>query len=168
MCISSLKKIMAKLRHCSDEATELVRSVADEMGLIASGINFKVFDTKKAKEVVKISKASEIAEILSEQEDLVIVIIYEEAFDRVDEKTRYMWIRTALEPIYYDSEKGKLNLSAPTITVPMSLMSNEKYKTVSIDCAVLGQLTIQQIEDEEKERKAREKEIKGAKKRAKA
>lgn len=153
---------MAKLRHCSDELSELVNKVADEMGLIAMGINFKTFDTKKAKEVVKVSKASEIAEILSDQEDLVIVIVYEDAFDRVDEKTQYMWIRTALEPISYDAEKSKLNISAPTITVPMSLMANNDIKTVAVDCAVLGQLTIQQIEDEEKDRKAKEKELKAA------
>lgn len=161
------KKNMAKLRRCSDEATELVHSVAEEMGLIAEGINFKVFDTKKAKEVIKISKASEVAEILSEQEDLVIVIIYEEAFDRADEKTRYMWVRTALEPISFDSEKDKLNISAPTITVPMSLAANDKYKTVAIDCAIAGQLVIQRIEDEEKDRKAKEKEAKNASKRIK-
>lgn len=156
---------MAKLTMASPDLEKLVQEVAQEMGLTQMGVEFQALNAKKAKEIVKVSKANEVTEILSDKENLVVVIAYEEAFDRVDEKTRWMWIRMALDCVSYDPEKDKISLSTPTITVPLGFY--QKYGNVAVQNAELALLTIQQIQDEERERKEAEKALKKARKKNK-
>ena len=146
----------------SPDLEKLVQEVAQEMGLTQMGVEFQALNAKKAKEIVKVSKANEVTEILSDKENLVVIIAYEEAFDRVDEKTRWMWIRMALDCVSYDPEKDKISLSTPTITVPLGFY--QKYGNVAVQNAELALLTIQQIQDEERERKEAEKALKKARK----
>jgi hypothetical protein len=153
---------MAKLTMASPDLEKLVQEVAQEMGLTQMGVEFQALNAKKSKEIVKVSKANEVTEILSDKENLVVVIAYEEAFDRVDEKTRWMWIRMALDCVSYDPEKDKISLSTPTITVPLGFY--QKYGNVAVQNAELALLTIQQIQDEERERKEAEKALKKSKK----
>ena len=156
---------MAKLTMASPDLEKLVQEVAQEMGLTQMGVEFQALNAKKAKEIVKVSKANEVTEILSDKENLVVIIAYEEAFDRVDEKTRWMWIRMALDCVSYDPEKDKISLSTPTITVPLGFY--QKYGNVAVQNAELALLTIQQIQDEERERKEAEKALKKARKKNK-
>lgn len=149
----------------SPDLEKLVQEVAQEMGLTQMGVEFQALNAKKAKEIVKVSKANEVTEILSDKENLVVVIAYEEAFDRVDEKTCWMWIRMALDCVSYDPEKDKISLSTPTITVPLGFY--QKYGNVAVQNAELALLTIQQIQDEERERKEAEKALKKARKKNK-
>lgn len=149
----------------SPDLEKLVQEVAQEMGLTQMGIEFQALNAKKSKEIVKVSKANEVTEILSDKENLVVVIAYEEAFDRVDEKTRWMWIRMALDCVSYDPEKDKISLSTPTITVPLGFY--QKYGNVAVQNAELALLTIQQIQDEERERKEAEKALKKGRKKNK-
>lgn len=143
---------MAKLMKASEEISNMVVEISNELGLAQMGVDFEVLNTAKAKEVVTITKANKVAEILTNRDDLIVVIVYEAAFDRVDEKTRYMWLRMAMDTISFDNEKDKIILTAPTITVPVGFY--EKYKNVAVDNALLAKYTISQIEDEEKQRKA--------------
>ena len=153
---------MSKLMIASPEVDKIVQTIAAELGLSQIGIEFQTLNTRKAKEVVKISKASEITELMSKRQDLIIVIVYEKAFDLVDEKMQYMWLRMAMESVSYDSEKDKINIGCPSITVPLSFV--EKYGETAINAAKLGLLTISQIEDEEKKQKEIEKNLKKKKK----
>ena len=78
---------------------------------------------------------------------------------------RYQWVRMALEPISYDSEKCKVNIGCPMVTVPVGYY--EKFKDVAINAALLQQYTLAQIEQERKEEEARRKALrtkKGGKK----
>ena len=156
---------MAKLTMASPELEKLVQEVAQEMGLTQMGVEFQALNAKKSKEIVKVSKANEVTEILSDKENLVVVIAYEEAFDRVDDQTKWMWIRMALDCVSYDAEKDKISLSTPTITIPLGFY--QKYGNLAVQKAELALLTIQQIQDEEKQRKAEEKALKKAKKKNK-
>jgi hypothetical protein len=153
---------MAKMTMASPDTEKLVQEVAQEMGLIQMGVEFQALNIKKAKEVVKVQKASEVTEILSDKENLVVVICYEEAFDRVEEKERWMWIRQALDKVSYDPEKDKISLTTPMVSVPLGYY--QKYGNVALQNAELALLTIQQIEDEEKQRKEAEKALKKSRK----
>lgn len=147
----------------SPEIQELVENVAKEMGLTEMGIEFQALNVSRAKEVVKVQKASEVTEILSNKETLIIVIVYEEAFNRVTEKDRWMWIRQALDRISYDMEKDKVSLVTPMVSVPLGFY--QKYGNVALENAELALLTIQQIEDEAKQRKVEKAKAKSKKKR---
>lgn len=146
----------------SPDTERLVQEVAQEMGLIQMGVEFQALNIKKAKEVVKVQKASEVTEILSDKENLVVVICYEDAFDRVDEKERWMWIRQALDKVSYDPERDKISLTTPMVSVPLGFY--QKYGNLALQNAELALLTIQQIEDEVRERKEAEKALKKGRK----
>lgn len=149
---------MGKLRLASPDVEKLVQDVAQEMGLIQQGLEFQALCTTKAKEIVKVSKAGEVAEVMSDKENLLVVIVYEDAFDVVDEKTRFMWTRMALDSVVYDSEKNKVTLSAPMLT--MTLGCYQKFGNVATQHAELALHTIQQLEEAEKQRKAEAKAAK--------
>ena len=149
---------MGKLRLASPDVEKLIQDVAQEMGLIQQGLEFQALCTTKAKEIVKVSKAGEVAEVMSDKENLLVVIVYEDAFDVVDEKTRFMWTRMALDSVVYDFEKNKVTLSAPMIS--MTLGCYQKFGNVATQHAELALHTIQQLEEAEKQRKAEAKAAK--------
>ena len=127
------------------------------------GVEFQALNAKKAKEIVKVSKANEVTEILSDKENLVVIIAYEEAFDRVDEATQILWLRSEMSKVYYDSEKEKVIVGGePVINIPLGFL--EKHGETAINKAKLAIHVISQIEDEERERKAQEKALKKGKK----
>jgi hypothetical protein len=149
---------MAKYSQASENIENLVVDISNELGLINYGVDFQPLCVNKAKEVCKIVKANELAEYASNREDLVFVLCYEDAFDLVDEKTQYMWLRMEMEKVAYDTEKDKMVLGCPQITVPVGVY--EKYKEVAVDAALLGQYTIAQIKEKEKEEAAQRKALK--------
>lgn len=154
---------MGKLRLASPEVEKLVQEVAQEMGLVQQGLEFQALCTTKAKDIVKVSKAGEVAEVVSDKENLLVVVVYEDAFDVVDEKTRYMWTRMALDSVVYDSEKNKVTLSVPMLT--MTLGCYQKFGNTATQHAELALHTIQQLEEAEKQRKAEAKATAKARKR---
>lgn len=155
------------LTNASPEYEELVKEVVRERTDLNGYVEFKVFNLiKSKKEVCKVQKASEIVELALEMEDVVCLSIYEAAFDRCDDQTKRLWIENALAPVHYDMEKDKVVIGGePTITVPLGMY--HKYKDIIIQKLELAALTLQQIEDEEKRRKAEEKALKKAKKKNK-
>lgn len=155
---------MAKFSQAPEEIVKIVNEVAEELGL-HNFLDFETLSVPKAKEVVSVSKASSVVEYLSKRDDLILVFVYEKAFDLVDDKNKYMWIRLALEQVSFDTEKDKVNIGCPTITVPLGCY--EKYKNVAVESAALGQYTISQIRDKEAEEKAAQAALKKAKKQKK-
>lgn len=156
---------MAKtLSSASEEYVKLVKEAVAETGLDRMGVDFQVFNLIKANNsVTKIMKANEITELMTNRDDLVIVGIYERAFDLVDDKTRRMWLESALSQVSYDNEKGKILIGKePTITVTLGFY--HKYDNVAVQMAELEQLTLQQIKDEDEEKKEQQKALKKASK----
>ena len=89
---------MAKtLSTASEEYVKLVEEAVSETGLDRMGVDFQVYNMlNPKKEIIRVQRANEVAEILSNRQDLVIISIAEEIFDMVDEKTRRMWVEDAL------------------------------------------------------------------------
>lgn len=147
----------------SPEYVDLVNKVAKRKS-ISNYVEFQVLNLKKSKkEVIKVQKANEIVELALEKEDVVVVSIYEKAFDMVDDQTKELWIENALNPVHYDMEKDKVIIGGePTITVDLGMYHT--YKDVIIQKLELAALTLQQIADAEKEKKAQEKAMKKNKK----
>lgn len=154
---------MAKLSIAEEDIQEVVDEVASEYGLAQVGIDFQALVTSKAKEAVTVVKANQCAEVVSNREDLVFVIVYADAWDVVDDKTRKMWVRMEMDKVSYDSEKEKITIGCPTITIPVGFY--EMHKTEAVDAALLAQYTIASIEQTKKEeaeaKKAAKKKKKG-------
>ena len=159
---------MAKFFKADESIVKLVDDIAHELNLTQNGIDFEVLDVVNLKEVVKIVKANEYAEYLSGREDLILVLVNGEAFDMLpttpaegDVDNRYMWLRIAMDQISYDSEKDKIVIGCPSITVPVGCY--EKYKAAAVDSALLAQYTLAQMA----EKKAQERAEKAAQKKEK-
>lgn len=151
---------MAKPKIASPEIQKLVQDIATENGL-AQFVKFQALAVEKSKEVVKIKKANGETEALTDKE--VIVLVYEKAFDRVDEATQILWLRSEMSKVYYDGEKEKVIVGGePIISIPLGFF--EKHGENAINKAKLAIHVISQIEDEERERKAQEKALKKGKK----
>lgn len=151
---------MAKPKIASPEIQKLVQDIATENGL-AQFVKFQALTVEKSKEVVKVKKANGETEALTDKE--VIVLVYEKAFDKVDEATQILWLRSEMSKVYYDSEKEKVIVGGePIISIPLGFL--EKHGENAINKAKLAIHVISQIEDEERERKALEKVLKKGKK----
>ena len=73
-----------------------------------------------------------------------------------------MAVRMAMEQIAFDSEKDKITIGCPMISLPMSFY--DRYHEDAVKTAILGQLSIAQWEDEKKKEKEQKKQGKKRKK----
>lgn len=166
---------MAKYSKATEEVENLVENIASELNLDNYGVDFQPIFVNKSKDVCKIVKANELFEYTSKREDLVFVVCNAEVFagadpqghPYADEKNMYLWLRTEMEKVGYDTEKAKLVIGCPSITLPVGLY--EKYKEdgkdqTLIDNALLGQYLLAKIEQDKKEEAERKKALKTKKK----
>lgn len=152
---------MAKFYELSEENLDLVQEMFQNTGLY-NYMDIKILGISKAKEIVKIARTNPLAEYVGNCPDSVTCIIYEEAFDRLDEKTRRLILEDAFATLSYDSEKDKIIVGCPSLTV--TLAGRAKYGEELINALETGVLAIQQIEDEKKAIKEAEKAAKAARK----
>ena len=163
---------MAKFFKADESIVKLVDDIANELGLAQYGIDFETLDVVNLKEVVKIVKANEYAQYLSNRENLILVLINGEAFDLLPDipnegevDNKYMWLRLAMEQISYDSEKDKINIGCPTLTIPVGCW--EKYGKATVDSALLAQYTLAQMAEKKAQERAEKAAQKKDKKRSK-
>lgn len=142
---------MKKLFESSEYVVEGIKNEFSSCGLEAYGINLKVISTVKAKNIISVAKASATTEFVSKQDTMLIVTVYEAAFERLDENGQKIFIEAALSNVSYDSEKDKLNIDNNVAN--MLHRMRHKYGNGILDILELNELIVQQIEDEEKEAK---------------
>lgn len=142
---------MKKLFESSEYVAEGIKNEFSSCGLEAYGINLKVISTVKAKNIISVAKASATTEFVSKQDTMLIVTVYEAAFERLDENGQKIFIEAALSNVSYDSEKDKLNIDNNVAN--MLHRMRHKYGNGILDILELNELIVQQIEDEEKEAK---------------
>lgn len=153
---------MGKYFTTSEDIAEIVNRKFQETGLSGYGVNLKTLSVKKAKEVVKVSKASAATEFIAKKDDMIQLFIYEEVFDRLPDEVKDMLIEMALSNVSYDVDKDKLNVDSNPFNQIFSM--RKKYGNVILDNLELASMLILQVEEEEKERKQAERDAKKAKK----
>ena len=145
---------MAKFFELTDENQTLVNDVFQDTGM-HNYMNLKMVGVSKAKELIKVSKANPLAEYVGKCPDTIVCAIYEDAFDRLDEKTKRLLLIDAFGVVFYDDEKDKISIGAPQIVVTVA--GRMKYGEDLINAAETGVLAIQKLEDEKREQKELEK-----------
>ena len=151
---------MAKIFETSQDIAELAQEKFEDTGLAQMGINLKVLSVTKSKSVLKVSRANATTHFLTDKD--VILVVYEEAFDRLSDEFKNKLMEGAISNISYDTEKDKLNVEGD-IAKEMFRM-RRKYENY-VDAMETSYIVIEQIEDEEKRRKEEEK-LKKAEERA--
>ena len=146
-----------KIFETSADIAELCQSKWEETGLAQMGIELKLLSVTKAKNVLKATKAGAIVNSLTKKD--VILIIYEEAFDRLSDEYKNKLIDGVFSNISYDTDKDRLIVE--TDIAKEIFRMRRKYENY-IDIMEASYLVINQIEEEEKERKEAEKAQKAA------
>lgn len=150
---------MSKIFETSEDLANLGQSKFIETGLSDVGIRLKVLSLTKSNVAAKVQKANATTNFISHGQIDLVLYLYEDVLDRLDEDTRARLIEGALSNAYYDSDKDKLNIdNSPFGEV---IRMSKKYPNYIQDLETV-QLTIEQILEEEKERKAAEREAKKA------
>jgi hypothetical protein len=152
---------MTKYFELNEENQEIFDTIWEENGMF-NYIDLKLLGVPKAKELIKVQKTNAQAEYLGKCPDSIICTVYEQAFDRLDEKGKKMLAEDALAQVSYDFEKDKINVGVPQIVITVG--GRAKYGEELLNYAETGVLAIQQIAEEEAEKKAAARQAKKAKK----
>jgi hypothetical protein len=150
---------MAKLFETDSTIVEKARDIFEETGLPQMGINLRILSTPKAKSVLKISRTNATTNFLTKND--IIMLVYEEAFDRLPDETKSILLEGAISNVSYDTDKDKLNVE--TDIAREIFRMRHKY-TDYVDLLETSYIIIEQIEDEERRRKEEEKLAKKEKK----
>lgn len=146
----------------SPENEELINAEFEATGLY-NYVQLKVVGTAKSKELITVCTNAPVARWIGKiPDDTVNFVVYEEAFDRLDEETKKLLVRDSLNAISYDTEKEKLSTRVPMLTVTAG--GYAKYGEKLVKCAEYAVAAIAQIEEEKKEAKEAAKAEKAAKK----
>lgn len=143
---------MAKFFETSSDVQELIQDKFENTTLPQIGINLKVLSITKAKQVVKASRANATTQFLTNKD--VILTVYEDALDRLSDEFKEKIIEGALSNIAYDAEKDKISVEGDFAKEMFRM--RKKYPNY-VDIAETSYMVIEQIEEEEKQRKEDEK-----------
>ena len=149
---------MGKLFTTSEDVAAKVNVKFKETRLDEMGVGLRLMSTTKAGDVIKVGKVSQTTQFLTKQEnDAIQVCIFEEAFDRLDDEAQGILIELALSNVSYDFEKDKLNvISNPYESI---FQLRDKYGVEKVvNVLQSSYIAIDQIAEQEAERKAAEKE----------
>ena len=144
---------MGKYAKDLDEAlVKKVKECADKCDL-SKVVTVEAIRLKRAKNNIgEIVKGNDLVQMYTDNDNIVAVALFEEAFDLVDEPTQDMWIEGLISQVAYDYEKEKMSIVKPEIQITQGMY--EKYGQTAVDKARLAVLTVQQIREKHEEEKA--------------
>ena len=143
---------MAKFFETSEDIASLAQAKFEETSLPQMGIELKIISTTKSKNILKAFKASATVQYLTKRDALLV--IYEEAFDRLSDEMKEKLMEGALSNISYDDEKDKVNVEGD---IAKEIFRMRKKYDNYVDMLEASYLAVEQIEEEEKQKKEEEK-----------
>ena len=163
---------MTKVFKTSDDVYEFITKEWENHGCSNIGVNLKVVSTPKSKQILKLSKASATTEFLIRESDVITLTVYEDAFSRLDELNRLLLIKGVFSLVSYDYDKDRLIIDnrpySDLFNMRHAVDNNGVEYLDKYDNALeIAAMTIEQIEEEERQRKEEEKERKRLEKEAK-
>ena len=148
-----------KLFETSKDIADLAQEKWENTGLAQMGIELKVISTPKAKSILKVQRANATTNYLTKKD--VILIVFEEAFDRLTDEHKNLLMEGAISNISYDTDKDKLNVESDFAREIFRM--RRKYQNY-VDVAEESYIVIETIEEEERQRKEAERLAKREKK----
>lgn len=163
---------MAKLFKTSEDVFDFITNEWDNTNCSNIGVNLKIVSTPKSKQLLKLSKASATTEFLIREDDVITLVVYEEAWNRLDDLNKLLLIKGVFSTVSYDFDHEKLVIDnrpyADLFNMRHATDANgEEYLDKYDNALEIASLTISQIEDEERQKKEEEKEKKRLEKEAK-
>ena len=163
---------MAKLFKTSEDVFDFITNEWNNTNCSNIGVNLKIVSTPKSKQLLKLSKASATTEFLIREDDVITLVVYEEAWNRLDDLNKLLLIKGVFSTVSYDFDHEKLVIDnrpyADLFNMRHATDANgEEYLDKYDNALEIASLTISQIEDEERQKKEEEKEKKRLEKEAK-
>jgi hypothetical protein len=163
---------MAKLFKTTDSVYEFIENEWENTNCSRMGANLKVISTPKARQILKLSKASASTEFLIREQDVITLVVYEDAWDRLDNLQKTLLVKGVFSTVSYDMDHDKLVIDgrpyADLFNMRHATDSNGNEYLDKYDNALeVSALVIEQIEEEERQKKEEEKERKRQEKEAK-
>ncbi len=131
---------------------ELASRKFEETSLPQMGVQLKVISVTKAKNILKISKAGATMQYLTKKD--VILVVYEEAFDRLTDEHKEKLLEGAFSNVDFDTERDKINVEND---IAKEIFRMRRKYNDYVDIMEASYVIVSQIEEEEKERKEAEK-----------
>ena len=146
-----------------DELYVAILDKAEKMGLTQfMDIQPRYMVKPQKSSVGAVYKWNDVSATLTGSDDTIVIGVYGEAFDRVDEETKDFWLDSILHLVGYDFEKDKIVVNKDLVLSLVELY--QKYGEKAVTMKELEIHTIQMIAEEEKARKEEEKAAKKEKK----
>lgn len=142
---------MAKFFETSQDIAELAQAKWEDTGLSQMGIDLKVISVTKSKNVLKATKVATIQYLTKKD---AILVVYEEAFDRLTDEYKEKLMEGAISNISYDTEKDKLNVEGD---IAKEIFRMRRKFDNYTDIMEASYIVMEEIEDEERRRKEEEK-----------
>jgi hypothetical protein len=163
---------MAKLFKTSDDIHDFIIKEWENTGNANIGIGLKVISTPKARQILKLSKASATTQFLLREQDLLTLVVYEKAWDRLPELNKILLLRGIFSIISYDSNKDSLVVDSTPYADLFNMRhakdeNGKEYLDNYDNTLELAANVILEIEEEERKAKEEEKEKKAAERAAK-
>lgn len=137
-----------KIYEADDFIIEMVKNQFAENGF-ENFMNLQVMAIEKQKDVIKVAKAPEPTEFLMDIPDTIQVFVYQNVFNDLDEKTQKFLVEFALQPIWFDSEKGKVCIERNPYKPLFEL--RKRYGERADEMLEASYIAIKQFEDRENE-----------------
>ena len=147
-----------KLFETSEDIRNLAFEKWEETDL-DNVINLKIISTPKAKTILNVQRANATTHFLTQKD--VIVTVYEEAFDRLTDEHKAILLEGILSNVSYDSEKDKMLVETD---IAKEIFRMRRKFPNYVDILEEAYIVINQIENEEQERKEAERLAKKDKK----
>ena len=160
---------MAKLFKTSDDVYEFITNEWEQTDTSKIGVRLKVISTSKARQILKLSKVSATTEYLIREQDVITLVVYEDAWDKLSDVDKILLLRGLFSVVSYDTEKERIVIDNRPYADLFNMRHSkdakgneylDKYDNTLETCSLL----LQQIEEQEKEEKMRKAEEKIAKK----
>lgn len=156
---------MAKLFKTSDDIFEFINKAWQETTCAQVGINLKIMSTPKAKQILKLSKESARTEFLIREEKIITLVVYEKAWDLLDELNQMLLIKGIFSLVNYDLEHDKIIIDNRPYADLFNMrhccdMEGNEYLDKYDNALEIAAMAISQIERDEVEAKNMERERK--------
>jgi hypothetical protein len=146
---------MAKYSRDLDSAlVEKVKTVATQFALKERGVKVEAIKLIKGSTYGEVMKANELTKLFTGEDDIVAVALYEDLFDKIDEKMQYVLIENLLEQIVVEETKDggyKIKIEKPQINLGLS--TYHRYGNVATQNLEAALLILDQMAEQEKELK---------------
>ena len=144
---------MANYYPMSNELQELVDDTMakDNPYLHTKGLDFVYLGVDKQSNIIQITKSSPLLNYIANKEEMIFVIIYEEAFEKLELDQQKLIIANALNNIEYNDETDKTTIKKGGCGLDEGVYLRYREKVVLSIFA--GDHVIRQIEEAKKEEK---------------